>query len=102
MTDLLDSIGQLPPPERRFLGDTYEAQQDCRRLTKQLLSVWRVFDRHRDEWLTLSHIAQEAGCPEASASARYRDLKRPAFGAWPMQRDRRPGGLHVYRMRKAA
>lgn len=98
MTDLLENIGALPAPERRFHGDTYDAAQDCTRLTGQLLRVLRVFRQHKGEWLTLAHIAQEAQCPEASASARYRDLKRPAFGAWPMERQRRPGGLYVYRL----
>lgn len=98
MNDLLDGIPELPRPERRFCGETYLPEQDCERLTGQLLRVLRVFKQHRGEWLTLSHLAQEANCPEASASARYRDLKRREFGAWPMERQRRPNGLHVYRM----
>lgn len=69
---------------------------DRRRLGKQAVRVRAFFESRRGEWLTLRQISDATGAPEASASARFRDLKRAGY---PMQREDRGGGLHVYRMR---
>lgn len=74
------------PAERRFDGETYDPARDAKRLTGQAL---RVHDLMRDgRWRTLRAIADELQAPEASVSARLRDLRKPRFG-----------GLHVHRRR---
>ena len=87
----------LPMPERRFDGDTYDAGQDCARLTGQLQRVYVLMQS--GGWFTLAQIAKLANCSEASASARLRDLRKPKFGNHKIERDRVPfTGLHIYRM----
>lgn len=94
--DLLAGIGELPPPETRFKGDTYEAQHDCKRLTGQLAKVFAALSDGR--WWCLSHLTEIAGGSEAGVSARIRDLRRPEFGSHRIERRRAGGGLFVYRM----
>lgn len=79
-----------------FDGATYEPEQDQGRLRRQLEAVKRVMQG--GEWRTLAEIALLAGCPEASASARLRDLRKPKFGAWTVERQRVSGGLYRYRV----
>lgn len=79
-----------------FDGATYEPARDKDRLTAQLASV-RMFMWDGD-WHTLKQIATAVQCPEASASARLRDLRKPRFGAFTIERRRVTDGLHEYRM----
>ena len=90
----------LPMPERRFDGDTYDAGRDCERLTGALLRVYEALTawRGRSGWLTLRQLAEHAGCSEASASARVRDLRKAKFGAHKIERTRLGKGLFGYRM----
>lgn len=92
MTDAL----QLP---MRFDGTTYEARHDQQRLAGQTLAVYRAMLSGR--WLTLRELADETGAPEASISARLRDLRKPRFGAYTIERRRRGDpkhAVHEYRM----
>jgi hypothetical protein len=87
----------MPLPERRFDGDTYEADKDCARLTGQLERVYGLMQS--GDWFTLSQLARFANCSEASASARIRDLRKPKWGAHKIERERIPfTGLFMYRM----
>lgn len=96
MSDLLEGVGQLPPPETRFRGDTYDAHQDCKRLTGQLAKVYAALSDGK--WWCLSHLTTAAGGSEAGVSARIRDLRRPEFGGHTIERRRIVGGLFAYRM----
>lgn len=84
-------------------GETYDAELDRKRLGAQLQRV-RDFMLEarggwREGWRTLSMIAAATGYPEASVSARLRDLRRPACGGLTVERRRRgEGGLHEYRV----
>jgi len=79
-----------------FDGVTYEPVHDRVRLTGQLE---RVFVYMSDEaWHFLSAIAAGARGSEASVSARLRDLRKPKFGAYVVQRQRVTGGLWKYRL----
>lgn len=83
--------GHGSPPsaaERQlFDGVTFDAHADGPRLNRQLSAVR---DLMRDgEWRTLAEIACALGIPEASASARLRDLRKPRFGSNDVQRRRR-------------
>jgi len=82
-----------------FDGATYEPQHDKKRLTTQL---GRVFNMMSDgEWRTLPEIAKGASAPEASVSARLRDLRKEKFGGFSVERRSkgdRDSGLWEYRL----
>lgn len=81
-----------------FDGVTYEPPEDESRLRTQL---WRVFVYMTDEQEhTLAELAEVTGGSEASVSARLRDLRKPRFGAWIIDRRRIAGGLFGYRLRR--
>lgn len=79
-------------------GETYEADKDHVRLNAQTLRVWNVLRSGR--WMTLHAISAETGDPEASVSARLRDLRKAKFGAHRVERQRvgDDSGLFVYRL----
>jgi len=93
----------LVPPGPDFDGETYDPAQDKLRLATQLD---RVRELMRDgKWRTLAEISAAvsvpgAPSPEASTSARLRDLRKPKFGAYTVERRRvaRARGLWEYRM----
>ncbi len=77
-------------------GITYDHQRDARRLAAQHN---RVLAFIRDgAWHTLSEIAQATQDPEASVSARLRDLRKPEFGSYLIERRYVRRGLHEYRL----
>lgn len=83
----------------RFDGTTYEPQHDKVRLGAQFT---RVRDVMRDgAWRTLRELSEATNSPEASVSARLRDLRKPRFGGLTVERRRRGApkdGLHEYRL----
>lgn len=84
-------------PRPEFDGDTYEAPLDKDRLHGQLERV-RVLMSDR-KWRTLAEIHEEVGGPEASVSARLRDLRKPKFGGLRVERERIPEGNGLFRYR---
>ena len=94
-------MGSLPlfpdaPPAPDFDGKTYQRGRDHARLTAQLDAVRRYM---RDgEWHTLGQIATAIGAPEASVSARLRDLRKPKFGKHTIERQHVTRGLFQYRL----
>jgi hypothetical protein len=88
-------------------GDTYDPELDRARLNAQ---TRRVYDLMADAaWRTLAEIAAATGDPEASVSARLRDLRKAKFGGYAVERRRRGdgrSGVWEYRLvagpRKAA
>jgi hypothetical protein len=81
-----------------FDGATYEPQRDKVRLNRQLQAVWNVM---RDgQWRSLCELATQSGEPEASVSARLRDLRKTRFGAHLVERRRRENqpGTFEYRV----
>lgn len=80
-----------------FDGHTYERDKDKSRLKQQLSTVRRFMVAHPN-WYTLAELEEELGHPQASISARLRDLRKPKFGGWDIQRRRRQGqkGTHEY------
>lgn len=92
MSDLLD----WSPPDGHRDGRTYEAEFDFGRLNRQAQIVYRII---RDgSWHTLSEISQRTGQPEASVSARLRDLRKERFGKHIIERRRLSMGLWQYRL----
>lgn len=80
----------------RFDGVTYEPDQDEARLASQLRRVFGVMSDSR--WHTLAELAERTGGSEAGVSARLRDLRKPRFGHWTVERERVDGGLFMYRL----
>jgi len=79
-----------------FDGATYEPSLDKPRLNKQLQAVFDVVKSGR--WMSLSEISARTSFPEASVSARLRDLRKERFGAYTVERRRVDGGLFEYRV----
>ena len=71
----------------RFDGPSFDPALDQDRLAKQL---GRVFDLMRDgDWRTLREIASATGDPESSVSAQLRNLRKPRFGSYVVEKRRR-------------
>jgi len=82
-----------------FDGQTYEPAHDESRLKVQLQRV--ILLMHDQRWRTLAQIAQKIGAPEASVSARLRDLRKGKFGGNTVERRSvgpRRNGLFEYRV----
>lgn len=95
MIDQPDLLAWTPPANHRFLGSTFDEKRDRARLSKQLQTVHDVLVDGRKR--SLRQLADAAECPEASASARFRDLKRLGF---PVSKENAGGGLWLYWMAK--
>lgn len=77
-------------------GATYSHIRDGSRLAAQ---HHRVLARLRDgEWWTLRRLSQATGDPEASISARLRDLRKARFGSHIIERQYVERGLWRYRL----
>ena len=79
-----------------FDGETYDADRDHDRLGRQLRDVRDLMSD--GEWRTLMDIEYRLGYPEASISARLRDLRKPRFGGYTVERRYAGGGLWKYRL----
>jgi biotin operon repressor len=80
-----------------FDGDTIDDALDTHRLRRQLDAV-RTLLLARYSWHSLAEISQATGTPEASASARLRDLRKEKFGGYTIERRRRSPGTFEYRL----
>lgn len=99
MVEQQDLLSWEPPKDMRFLGSTFDDARDRPRLSRQLKAVHDVMlDGKRR---SLRQLADDAGallernCPEASASARFRDLRRLGF---PVRDENGGAGLWWYWM----
>jgi len=90
-----EEIAGTPEPD----GETYDREADLERLTGQNK---RVHDLMADgQWRTLAEIAGLLRDPEASISARLRDLRKPKFGGHTVNRRHRgpkENGLYEYQL----
>ena len=77
-------------------GQETGEERDAPRLGRQLVAVLRVMQDGK--WHTLAGLAHATGHPEASISARLRDLRKPRFGRAVVERKRSDGGLFWYRL----
>lgn len=82
--------------ELRFDGATYDHARDSARLGEQMLAVLSVMAD--GQWRTLAAIASETNAPEASVSARLRDLRKPRFGGHTVNREYLRRGLFQYQL----
>jgi hypothetical protein len=79
-----------------FDGETYEDERDRARLSSQLNRVWQVTQDRR--WHTLAELSAALGEPEASISARLRDLRKDRFGSYTVKRRYVERGLWKYKV----
>jgi hypothetical protein len=94
MSDL-PLLDWTPPVPFDGKGDTFVVGRDGKRLGAQ---CQRVYDAMRaGEWWLLHDLASACDAPEASVSARLRDLRRYGF---KIEREYITGGLWRYRMRR--
>ena len=77
-------------------GATYVHERDARRLAGQHCRVLAFMQDGK--WHTLSEIALHTRDPEASVSARLRDLRKPRFGSHMIEREYVERGLFRYRL----
>lgn len=80
----------------QFDGSTYEHERDGSRLAEQTRVVFSVMKD--GQFRTLSLLAQMTGAPEASVSARLRDLRKPRFGGHTVNREYLGRGLFQYQL----
>ncbi len=66
------------PQRPAFDGSTYDAPRDSGRPYAQLHRVQQLMAD--GGWHSLEDLSASAGDPEASISARIRDLRKPKFG----------------------
>ena len=82
----------------KFDGPIFD-KNDQGRISKQLDEVRKLM--LDGTWRTLGKIQELTGFPQASISARLRDLRKEKFGGFTVDRDRVMRGLYIYRvMRK--
>lgn len=79
-------------------GTTFEPRLDEARLNDQTIRIYRLMND--SQWRTLAEISAETHDPEASVSARLRDLRKDDFGAFVVNRRRRTmySGLWEYQL----
>ena len=77
-------------------GTTFDPTRDMARLNKQARDVATVMIDGR--WRSLRELSDATGHPEASVSARLRDLRKTRFGAHVVERQNMGGGLWNYRL----
>jgi len=94
----MDTTELWTPPA--ILGDrqgcTFDRARDGKRLDGQSADVFHFMSD--GEWHTLAEISQHTGHPEASVSARLRDLRSPKLGGFKVDREFVRRGLWRYRV----
>ena len=80
-----------------FDGVTINDERDNGRLQAQLSAV-KIQMFMSPRWWTLGELARATGYPEASVSARLRDLRKPKFGSYNVERKYVERGIWAYRV----
>ena len=84
----------------RFDGSDYIHKRDGIRLTGQLERVFNVMKN--GDWITLRQLSDRARCPEASASAQLRNLRKDRFGSFLVEKKFDHMGVFSYRLKLEA
>jgi hypothetical protein len=77
-------------------GETFDRDRDLSRLNAQCADVYRYMQH--GQWRTLADISANTGHPEASVSARLRDMKKEKFGGFKVEKRYIASGLWQYRI----
>lgn len=86
----------MNPQTQPFDGLTFQFELDFERLNTQLARVRELMADGR--WRTLEDIEAVTGYPQASISARLRDLRKAKNGSFTVSRRRRSEGQFEYQM----
>lgn len=81
-----------------FDGVTINDERDNGRLQRQLQAVKAFMLLYPGCWWTLDEIRKFTGYPEASVSARLRDLRKARFGGYTVERRYVERGIWAYRV----
>ena len=81
-------------------GETFDRARDGARLNGQSADVFRFMSDGK--WHTLAEISEATGHPEASVSARLRDLRKRELGNMSVESERVCKGLWRYRLGSGA
>lgn len=95
LLELADYV-DAAPGGTTFGGDTFDAERDAARLNAQLRRVRDALEG--GDWWYLRQLAAATGDPEASVSARIRDLRKPQFGRHLVESEFVSKGLWRYRL----
>ena len=79
-----------------FHGSDYVPSRDRARLTSQLEAIRQVMSD--GQFRTLGEIEQATGAPQASVSAQLRNLKKPRYGGYRLEKAYQGRGLYRYRL----
>ena len=83
-------------PDADFAGKTYDHDRDRKRLEGLLGRVRAILAD--GQWHTLPELSKAACGSEASVSARIRDLRKPEFGGFTVDKEFIGNGLWRYRL----
>ena len=96
MTERQLTINDYLAIRPHFSGADYNRHQDRERLTGQ---IKRIYELMKDgQWRTLGQIAEYTEDPEASISAQLRNLRKPRFGGYIVEKMNLGNGLFGYRL----
>ena len=80
-----------------FDGDDYVDSRDRQRLKGQMQRVYNCLNDYR--WWTVDDICRVTGDRNgASISAQIRNLRKPKFGAYIIEKEHKGNGLYAFRM----
>ena len=91
---LLDWVPPVVLGDRE--GVTFDRKRDLSRLNDQMRAVFLLMQD--GQWRPLFAIAHHTGHPEASVSARLRDLRKPRYGGFTVERRYIANGVFHYRL----
>ena len=78
-------------------GPAYDESKDGKRIKKQHEVIRDFLLQHRS-WFTLAELRGLLQYPEASISAQLRHLRKPKFGSYRVEKQRRHGGTWEYKL----
>jgi len=93
--------GREKSRRKRFDGETYDETRDGDRLYSQLIKVKNFLVKRYPLWVGLKQIATAIHAPDSSIpaiSARLRDLRKPHYGGYTIERRYVHRGLFEYRL----
>lgn len=79
-----------------FDGADIQPARDDPRLTRQIARILALISD--GEWRSLDSIAKATNSPHASVSAQLRNLRKPRFGGYKINRRYVSDGLYHYRL----
>lgn len=84
--------------EFNFTGADFNKERDQKRLDSQIGKILRLM--LDGVWRTVNEISSMVGCPENSAQAQLRNLRKKPNGGYTVDRRYMGNGLYQYRVSK--